>query len=93
MVRKAINLNQKMNVPIYGVVENMSYFVSDSGKHIEIFGKSKAEEMAAAAGTTLLARIPLDPELARVCDEGHIEDYHSDLVDQLGNGLSEALRR
>ncbi len=81
VVRKAIKMTRKMNVPILGVVENMSYLVlPDSGKKLELFGKSGGEEMAKASGTPLLAQIPLDPELAQLCDEGDIERYDSDIL-------------
>jgi len=87
VVRKAVHMAQMMNVPILGVVENMSYFIiPESGKRIEIFGRTKGEEMAMAAGAPLLGQIPIDPELARLCDEGNIECYDSDVV----NGLAQA---
>jgi hydrogenase maturation protease len=79
VVRKAVQMAQKMEIPVKGVVENMSYFVvPDSGKRIEIFGSSKASEMAAAAGAPLLGQFPIDPQLAQLCDEGNIERYDSD---------------
>ena len=81
VVRKAIKMTRKMNVPILGVVENMSYFVlPDSGRKLELFGKSSGEEMARASGTPLLTQIPIDPELAQLCDEGNIERYDSDIL-------------
>jgi len=84
VVRKAVKMAQTMKVPVLGVVENMSYFVlPDSGKRIEIFGKSRGEEMATASGAPLLSRIPLDPELAKLCDEGSVERYSSDALDEL----------
>ncbi len=79
VARKAVKMAQIMKVPVLGVVENMSYFiVPGTGERIEIFGKSKGDEMAKAAGAPLLGRLPLDPELARSCDEGDIEHYDSD---------------
>ena len=79
VVRKAMQMTEKMNVPILGVVENMSYLVlPDSGKRIDVFGKSRADEMARAAAAPLLGQLPLDPELARLCDEGVIERYSSE---------------
>ncbi|MDY6835648.1 MAG: Mrp/NBP35 family ATP-binding protein [Chloroflexota bacterium] len=82
VVRKAVQMAQKMNVPILGVVENMSYFtLPDTGKRIEIFGKSRADEMAKAAGAPLLGQIPIDPQLAQLCDDGDIELYDSELLD------------
>ena len=90
VVRKAVQMTQKMNVPILGVVENMSYLaLPDSGKHIEVFGRSRADELARAAAAPLLGKIPLDPELARLCDEGEIERYKSESFD----GFSETLLR
>ncbi len=78
VVRKAVNMARKMKIPILGVVENMSYLVTpDTGKKIELFGKSRADEMAQAAEAPLLGRIPVDPELAMLCDSGLIEHYRS----------------
>lgn len=92
VVRKAIKMTQKMNVPILGVVENMSYLVlPDSGKKLEIFGRSKGEEMARISGTPLLAQIPIDPQLAQLCDEGNIEGYSSDILKTLVDNFLQAL--
>lgn len=91
VVKKAMNMAQKMNIPILGVVENMSYLVSpDTGKRIEIFGSSNGEEMALAAGAPLLEQLPLDPELSRLCDEGTIERYSSEGVSNLTQALLQA---
>jgi Mrp family chromosome partitioning ATPase len=84
IVKKAVRMAQKMNVRVLGVVENMSYLVlPETGKKLEVFGKSKGEEMAKASGAPLLGRLPIDPELARLCDEGEIERYSSDGVSEL----------
>lgn len=92
VVRKAIKMTQKMNVPILGVVENMSYLVlPDSGKKIEIFGNSKGQEMAKASGRPLLAQIPIDPQLAQFCDEGNIERYDSDILKTFVTNFLQAL--
>jgi ATP-binding protein involved in chromosome partitioning len=92
VVRKAMQMTEKMNVPILGVVENMSYLVlPDSGKQIEVFGPSRADEMAKAAGAPLLGQIPLDPELARLCDEGAIERYSSDAFDEFAETVVRVL--
>jgi hydrogenase maturation protease len=83
VVRKAMQMTQKMSIPILGVVENMSYLVlPDSGKHLDIFGESKIDEMAKASGAPILGQLPLDPELAKLCDEGHIERYSSEPFDR-----------
>ncbi len=88
VVRKAVQMTRKMNIPVLGVVENMSYFLlPDTGKRIELFGSSKGQEMAKAAGAPLLGQIPIDPELARLCDEGNIERYGSEALDSLAEAF------
>jgi len=83
-----VQMAQKMNISIIGVVENMSYFLlPDSGKKIELFGKSKGQEMAKAAGAPLLGQIPIDPEMAKLCDEGHIERYDSEAVSSFADAF------
>jgi len=90
IVKKAVNMAWKMEKRILGMVENMSYlYVPEIDKKIEVFGKSRAEEMASEARTRLLGRIPIDPELAKLCDEGKIERYSSDIVTSLGVALFE----
>jgi Mrp family chromosome partitioning ATPase len=90
IVKKAVSMARKMDRPIVGVVENMSYlYVPEIKKKIEIFGKSRGEEMAQAAGAPLLAQIPIDSELARLCDSGEIESYSSDIVEKLGQSISQ----
>jgi len=76
VVRKAAHMAAGVGVPILGLIENMSYFVCpDTGKHHEIFGPSHAHEIAMELDVPLLIRLPLDPEISRLCDEGRIEDY------------------
>ena len=93
VVRKAIKMaREAMHVPILGVVENMSYFMAPgTGKKLELFGKSRAEEMAKVAAAPLLGQIPIDPELARLCDEGNIERYDSETVSTFGSALIQAV--
>ncbi len=81
IVRKAVKMAGKMNVRVLGVVENMSYLLlAETGEKLEVFGKSKAEEMAKASGAPLLGRLPIDPMLAELCDKGNIESYSSDAL-------------
>jgi Mrp family chromosome partitioning ATPase len=88
VVRKAIRMAQKMDKTILGVVENMSYlYIPEIDKKMEIFGKSRGDEMADAAGAPLLARIPIDPELARLCDEGNVERYAGKTVAEMADSL------
>jgi len=93
VVRKAVKMaREAMHIPILGVVENMSYFViPETGRKVELFGKSRAEEMAKAAGAPLLGQIPIDPELARLCDEGDIERYDSELMKGFAKAITQAL--
>lgn len=95
IVRKAIRLAEKMHTPIVGVVENMSYFVSpESGKKLHLFGPSRADELAQAAGGPVLARLPIDPHAAEMVDNGQLENYHSIETDALaGNFLIESVPR
>jgi len=73
-------------------VENMSYFLlPDSGKRLELFGKSKAQEMAKAANAPLLGQIPIDPQLAQLCDEGNIERYESAALSGLADAFLKAM--
>jgi Mrp family chromosome partitioning ATPase len=76
VVRKAANMARQLAVPLLGLVENMSYVeCPECGARIEPFGPSCAEATARHAGVDLLGRIPLDPQLAVMCDEGKIEEY------------------
>jgi hydrogenase maturation protease len=91
VVRKAVNMARQMSKPILGVVENMSYlYVPEIDKKVELFGRSRGEEMAQAAHAPLLGQLPIDPALARLCDEGDIERYDGDIIGRLGESLSQA---
>ena len=90
VVRKAAQMAQIMKVPILGLAENMSYFICpDTGKQHDIFGPSRAEEMAARLGVPFLGRLPIDPEIARLCDLGRIEDYPADIFAPIARRLAE----
>ena len=76
-----------------GVVENMSYLhIEEIRKDIEIFGKSRGEEMAKAADAPLMARIPIDPALAGLCDNGKIERYDAPFIKSLGQQLDDRVQ-
>jgi len=93
VVRKAVNMARQMGKPILGVVENMSYlYVPEIDKKIELFGKSRGEEMARVAGAPLLGQLPIDPELAKLCDEGNVEHYNSEIYDTFVQNLIETLQ-
>jgi len=92
VVKKAVNMAQKMGKPVLGVVENMAYFyVPEIDKRIELFGRSHAEEMAQVANAPFLGQLPIDPELARLCDAGDIERYNGEITGTLGTSLSQSL--
>ena len=74
IVKKAYNMAKLMNIPVIGLVENMSGFVCpDCGKEYKIFGESKIDEIAKELGVPVLARIPIDPKTAALVDKGAIE--------------------
>lgn len=74
VVRKAVHMAQAVQTPILGVVENMAYFVCpDTGKQHFIFGPSHADEVASTANAPILAQLPIDPQIAALCDAGKVE--------------------
>ena len=74
IVAKAVNMAKKMDIPIVGVVENMSYLeCPDCGKRISVFGEGHVEEIAAEHGIKVLAQIPIDPAIAQMVDAGRVE--------------------
>jgi Mrp family chromosome partitioning ATPase len=92
IVKKAVNMAQTMKKPILGIVENMSYFyVPEIKKKFELFGESKGEALAKTAQAPLLGQLPIDPELARLCDNGDIEHYTGESVASLGKAFLAAL--
>lgn len=73
IVKKAVNMAEMMKVPVLGLVENMSYFeCPDCKTKHEIFGKSKAEELAKKYAVPAVAKMPVDPNIARLADSGDI---------------------
>ncbi len=86
IVRKTVHMAQSIGVHIAGIVENMAYFLCpECGKRHFIFGDSHAEEIAATAGAPLLAQLPIDPQIAALCDAGKIEEVNI-------SGISEFLK-
>ena len=82
IVEKAANMARMMNIPVLGLVENMAYFkCPDCGKEYDIYGKSHINEVAEKFGYDVLARIPIDPKLAALCDKGMIELMENDYLD------------
>ena len=89
IVEKAVNMARMMNVPVLGIVENMSYFQCDEcGKKHEIFGRSHLSEIAAQCEIPRTARMPLNPALAAACDAGRIEMFDGDWLDGLAGEIA-----
>lgn len=81
IVSKAVNMAKKMDIPILGVVENMSYLeCPDCKKKISVFGESHIEQVAAEQGIKVLAKLPIDPRIAELVDAGKIEYLQDDLL-------------
>lgn len=79
IVKKAYNMAKMMNIPVLGLVENMSYFeCPDCGKRHAIFGESKLDEVAKELGVPVLARLPIDPKTAALVDKGAVELANTD---------------
>ncbi len=90
IVKKAVNMANMMNVPVLGIAENMSYFTCpDCGKRHELFGPSRVEELKRAYHVRTSARIPVDPALTQLVNEGRIEEADTDPVAPI---LAEVLR-
>lgn len=90
IVGKAVKMAEMMNVPILGIVENMSYFVCDQcdKKHF-IYGESHLEEIAKEYGISNIARIPVDIKLRQMVDAGEIEDYQGNWLDSISKAIRE----
>ncbi len=83
IVEKAVNMASLMDVKLLGLVENYSYIVCpDCGKVIRPYGESRIESLAESYGTKVLAELPIDPELASLCDKGVIELFEGDYLER-----------
>lgn len=88
IVSKAVKMAQLMKVPVIGLAENMAYFkCPDCDQEHNIFGASHVSEIAAQYGLEVLARLPVDPQLAELCDRGRIEEFKGDWL----NGIADVL--
>ncbi len=93
IVEKAINMARLMNIPILGLVENMSYAVCpDCGKRIDVFGKSRIDEIAEKGNLRVLGKIPFDSKLAAACDKGMIELFDGDWLAEGEKLLKEMIK-
>ncbi len=75
VVKKAVHMAEKMDVKIIGIIENMSYVICPHcSQKVELFGQKRSQNLAEQLGLTMLAQLPIDPQLAQSCDEGQIEE-------------------
>ncbi|MFV0517857.1 MAG: P-loop NTPase [Aminipila sp.] len=92
IVGKAVKMAKLMNVPILGIVENLSYFACpDCGKEYAIFGESKIEEVAKSYDIKNVARLPINPKLAGAVDKGMIELFQGTWLDELADIIESSL--
>ena len=88
IVAKAVNMAKLMNIDVIGLVENYSYIVCpDCGKVIKPYGESNIDSLASEYGTSVLAKLPIDPSLASLCDKGVIELYEGDYFDSAADHI------
>jgi len=88
IVSKAVNMASLMNIPVIGLIENMAYVkCPDCGAEIEVFGPSKAEDVAKQFGIPVLGRMPLDPKLSALVDRGVIELMENDYLGKAADAV------
>lgn len=90
IVEKAVKMADMMDIPVLGIVENMSYFkCPDCGKEHKIFGESRIDEIAAKYAIPQVEKLPLDSQVAKACDEGRVEDIACPEMDRMAAALIE----
>jgi len=88
IVGKAVKMAKMMNIPILGIVENMSYYeCPDCNNKHSIFGESHIEEVAEEYGIDVIAKLPIDPKLAKAVDSGMVELFEGDWVDRIADTI------
>ncbi len=94
IVAKAVKMAEMMNIPIIGLVENMSYFkCSDCGKEHKIFGDSHIDEIAEEHNLMVLTRLPINPKIPDACDKGIIEFLDGDWFEPVAKILEESIKK
>ncbi len=92
VVRKTVHMSQMLEVPIFGIVENMSYFIApESGTKHMIFGPSHTQEVADLAGAPIMGHLPIDPDMTKLADAGEIEKYEHKAYADLAAAFIEAV--
>lgn len=94
IVEKAVRMAEMMNVPVLGLVENMSYFLCpDCGKKLSVFGESHIDKIAERYNTKVLARLPIDPDLAKSVDNGKAEAFEGGYLDEAAEEIEKILEK
>ena len=90
IVTKAVKMAEAMNIPIIGLIENLSYFrCPDNGKDYKIFGDSHIDEIAEEHKLKVLAKLPIDPKISKACDNGAIELYDNEWIEPVAKILEQ----
>ena len=90
IAEKAVNMAKIMNLPIVGIIENMSYLsCPDCGKKIPVFGESRVEEISQKHGIKNVAKLPILPALTQLCDEGRMEEFEGEWLKELLQNIME----
>lgn len=88
IVGKAVRMAELMHIPIIGLVENMSYLkCPDCGKELRPFGDSHIDSIAEAHGLKVLAKLPINPEFAKICDSGLVELFEGDYLEKAADAI------
>ena len=88
IVGKAVKMAEMMNIPILGIVENMSYFeCPDCGKKHSVFGESRIDSLAEKYGIDTVSKLPINPRLANSCDKGMIELFEGDWLENMADKI------
>lgn len=94
IVAKAANMAKLMNIPILGIIENYSYLkCPDCGKKISVFGESHIDEIAEEFEMEVLAKLPIDPAVAQLCDAGRIEETDGSLLENTADKIEALLAK
>lgn len=92
VVKKTMKMTRKLDIPIIGLVENMSYAICNHcGEKLEIFGKSQGEKIANESGIQFLGQLPWDADLNHLVDQGRIEEYDSPAAQEMVGRISQIL--
>ena len=90
IVEKAVKMANQMNIPILGIVENMSYLsCTKKKKKISVFGETHVDEIANQYGLNVIAKLPIDPALASACDKGELESFCADWFSGMFSGWNQ----